>query len=299
MEKFIETLFDGLSMGSIYTLIALAFILVYKATDILNFANGELVMFGAFFCYTFATLLDIHYLASFLLAMVLGAVFGAVTYTLFFRKITGEPHFVTIMMSIGLMSVLSSAAGLIWGHDIYAIQSPYTDKTLSLGGIVLAQGAAYTIGVSCFLFVIFIIFFNRSNLGIAMRGLAEDADAAGLMGINVKKTVTILFSLATSVAVVGGIFLAEHSFVHVPMSLAGFKGFSAAIVGGMHSIPGALVGGLIIGLAEVFASSYLSGMDVAGFHFGDTSDVVAHIIMLTVLILRPRGLLGKAEVERV
>ena len=100
MEKLIETLFNGISMGAIYALIALGFVLVYKATDILNFANGELVMFGAFFCYTFATMLNVTYIVSFLVAMALGALLGAVVYTLFFRKITGEPHFVTIMMSI-------------------------------------------------------------------------------------------------------------------------------------------------------------------------------------------------------
>jgi len=299
MEKLIETLFNGLSLGAIYALIALAFVLVYKATDILNFANGELVMFGAFFCYTFATLLKVNYIVSFLVAMALGAMFGAIVYTLFFKKITGEAHFITIMMSIGLMSVLASAAGLMWGHDVYAIHSPFTDKSYKLGSMVLSQGAAYTICVSIVLFGLFILFFKRSNLGIAMRGLAEDADAAGLMGINVKKIVTVVFSLATVVAVVGGIFLAEHSFVHVPMRFAGFKGFSAAIVGGMQSIPGAIVGGIIIGIAEGIAASYMSGMEVGGFHFGDTSDVVAHIIMLIVLILRPRGIFGKAEVERV
>ena len=148
MEKLIETLFNGLSLGAIYALIALAFVLVYKATDILNFANGELVMFGAFFCYTFATLLKANYIVSFLIAMALGAVFGAIVYTLFFRKITGEPHFVTIMMSIGLMSVLSSAAGLLWGHDVYAIHSPFTEKTFELGNMILSQGAAYTICIS-------------------------------------------------------------------------------------------------------------------------------------------------------
>ncbi|KPK29417.1 MAG: hypothetical protein AMK69_06640 [Nitrospira bacterium SG8_3] len=299
MEKLIETFFNGLSLGVIYALIALAFVLVYKATDILNFANGELVMFGAFLCYTFATLLKVNYVLSFLFAMGLGAIFGAIVYTIFFRKITGEPHFVTIMMSIGMMSVLSSAAGLLWGHDVYAIHSPFTDKTFKLGDMILSQGAAYTIGVSIMVFALFILFFNRSNLGIAMRGLAEDADIAGLMGINVKKIVTIVFSIGTVVAVVGGIFLAEHSFVHVPMSLAGFKGFSAAIVGGMQSIPGAIAGGIIIGIAEGIAASYMSGMEVGGFNFGDTSEVVAHIIMLIVLIIRPRGIFGKAEVERV
>jgi branched-chain amino acid transport system permease protein len=299
MEKLIETLFNGLSMGAIYALIALGFVLIYKATDILNFANGELVMFGAFLCYTFATLLNLPYVLSFLIAIALGAIFGAIVYTLFFRKITGEPHFVTIMMSIGLMSVLSSVAGLIWGHDVYAIHSPFTEKTFALGSIVLSQGAAYTIGVSVVLFTLFILFFNRSSLGIAMRGLAEDADAAGLMGINVKKIVTVVFAIGTVVAAVGGIFLAEHSFVHVPMSLAGFKGFSAAIIGGMQSIPGAIAGGVIVGIAEGLAASYLSGMEMSGFNFGDTSEVVAHIIMLVVLIIRPRGIFGKAEVERV
>ena len=299
MEKIIEILFNGLSMGAIYALIALGFVLIFKSTGILNFAQGELCMIGAFICYQFATLLNVPYLLSFLIAVALGAILGSLIDILFFRRLVGEPIYTTIMVTVGLGSILTCLSGLIWGHDVYSLHSPFMNKTVVLGKIVFSQAALYTIGVSILLFGLFILFFNRSLLGVALKSMAEDSDTAGLMGINVKKMHMIAWTIGTTVATVAGIFLAEQSFVQTSMSHTGIKAMSAAILGGMDSLMGAIIGGFIVGIVESLAASYLSGLEVGGFHFGDIKDVTAFAIMVLVLMIRPHGIFGKEEVERV
>ena len=141
MEKIIDIIFSGLSMGSIYALVALGFVLIFKSTGIFNFAQGELCMVGAFVCYYFATLLNIPYLISFLLAIALGAVLGALIDALIFRRLVGEPVYSTIMVTIGLASILVALTGLIWGHDTYSIRSPFLGKTVAIGHLVFAQAS--------------------------------------------------------------------------------------------------------------------------------------------------------------
>ncbi|MBU2510750.1 branched-chain amino acid ABC transporter permease [bacterium] len=299
MERAIDILFSGLSMGSIYALVALGFVLIFKSTGILNFAQGELCMIGAFVCYYFATKLGIPYILAFLAAIGIGSVTGALIDLLLFRKLVGQPIHSTILVTIGLASILVALSGLIWGHDTYAIQSPFIGKTLVAGGMVFSQASVATIIVSVFLFGFFILFFKRSMLGIALMGTAEDSDTAGLMGINVKKMRMFAWILGAFVASVAGIFLAEQSFVHAGMSHVGIKAMSAAILGGMQSIGGAIIGGIIVGLIESLAASFLTGLEIGGFHFGDVKDVTAFVIMILVLMIRPHGIFGKKEVERV
>jgi len=299
MEKIFEIVLQGLSMGSIYALLALGFVLIFKSTGVINFAQGELSMVGAFICYTFATVLHFPYLLAFLMTLVLGAVLGAVVDVVFFRRMVGEHLFSTIMVTVGLASILTCIAGILWGHDVYAIRSPFTDRTVRLGNIVLSQGGLYTIGVSILLLGLFVFFFNRSLLGIAMRGTAEDSDTAGLMGINVKKIHMAAWSIGALVAAVAGVFLAELSFVRLTMSHTGVKAMAAAILGGMQSIGGAIIGGAIIGVVESFAANYLSGTEMGNFHFGDIKDVAAFAIMIVVLMIRPHGIFGKEKVERL
>lgn len=299
MEKILEVFINGLSTGAVYSLLALGFVLIFKSTGIINFAQGELAMIGAFVCYTFATLMQLPYLAAFAVTMGVGLILGAMIDVVFFRRMVGEHMFSTIMVTVGLASILTSSAGIIWGHDVYPLKSPFTHKTLELGNIILSQGAVYTIGVSILLFVVFVFFFNRSLLGIAMKGAAEDPDTAGLMGINVKRIHTVAWAIGTLTAAVAGIFLAEQSFVRLTMSHTGIKAMSAAILGGMDSLRGAILGGAIVGVIEGFAANYLSGTEVAGFHFGDVKDVTAFAIMIVVLMIRPRGIFGKEKVERV
>ncbi len=299
MEKIIEILFNGLSMGAIYALMALGFVLIFKSTGVINFAQGELAMVGAFICYSFATMMNVPYIYAFFIALIGGIILGAAVYQIFFRTMVGEPLFSTIMVTVGLASILTCLAGLIWGHDVYSLSSPFTDKVIHLDKITLAQGSISTIIVSIVLFVVVILFFSRSLLGISMRGSAEDPDTAGLMGINVKKIHMVAWALGGLVAAVAGMFLAEQSFVRLAMSHVGLKAMAAAILGGMESIGGAIVGGIIIGVVEGLAANYLSGMSLGNFHMGDIKDVAAFAIMIIVLMIRPHGIFGKEKVERV
>ena len=299
MEKIIDVIFNGMSMGAIYALIALGFVLIFKSTGILNFAQGELCMIGAFLCYNFATKLNLPYLVAFLLAVALGSILGAIIDILIFRRLVGEPIHSTILATIGLASILVASTGLIWGHYTYSIQSPFIGKTVTSGNLVFSQASLVTIGVSVLLFLIFILFFRRSLLGVALKGTAEDSDTAGLMGINVKRMRMLAWFIGALVASVAGIFLAEQSFVHTGMAHIGIKAMSAAILGGMHSIGGAIVGGFVVGIIESFAASYLTGIEIKGFHFGDIKDVTAFAIMILVLMIKPHGIFGKKEVERV
>jgi branched-chain amino acid transport system permease protein len=299
MEKILEILLNGLSTGAIYALLALGFVLIFKSTGVINFAQGELAMVGAFLCYSLTMKIGLPYFVSFLIAMALCAAVGGVVYTVFLRKMVGEPMFSTIMVTVGLASILSCGAGLIWGHDVHAIRSPFSDQTFELGGVILSQGALYTVGVSILVFVVLILFFNRSQLGVAMKGTAEDPDTAGLMGVNVNRIHAVAWAIGAMVAAVAGIFLAEQSFVRIGMSHTGIKAMAAVILGGMESISGAILGGLLIGIVEGLAANYLSGMELANFHFGDIKDVSAFAVMILVLMVRPHGIFGKEKVERV
>jgi branched-chain amino acid transport system permease protein len=299
MDKIIDITFSGLSMGAIYALVALGFVLIFKSTGILNFAQGELCMIGAFICYYFATRLELPYPVAFVLSIVLGALLGAAIDFLIFRRLVGEAMHATILATIGLASLLVASTGLIWGHDTFSIRSPFVGQSQVVGGVVLSEAALATLAASAVLFVLFILFFKRSLLGVALKGAAEDSHTAGLMGINVKRMRMLAWVIGSMVAAVAGIFLAEQSFVHAGMAYTGIKAMAAAILGGIHSIGGAVVGGLLIGLIESFAASYLTGMTLGNFYFGDIKDVTAFAIMILVLMVRPHGIFGKKEVKRV
>lgn len=299
MHNVLEIAFNGLSTGMIYALLALGFVLIFKSTGILNFAHGELAMVGAFLCFTFAGMLHLPYAGAFIVSLVLAAAFGGVVEVVFFRRMVGEHMFSSVMVTVGLASIITCLAGLIWGHDVYSLRSPFTDKTIAWGGLVVSQGAIYTIVTSVILFGAFMVFFSRSLLGVAMRGTAEDPDTAGLMGINVKRIHLVAWAIGALVAAVAGIFLAEQSFVRISMSHTGIKAMAAAILGGMESIKGAIIGGAIVGIVEGFAANYLSGLEMGGFQFGDVKEVTAFAIMIVVLMIRPHGIFGEEKVERV
>ncbi len=299
METAIDILFSGFSTGAIYALVALGFVLIFKSTGILNFAQGELCMIGAYICYYFTTEMEIPYLISLLAAVALGCCLGALIDQLIFRKLVGEPPHTTILVTIGLASILVSLTGLIWGNDTYSIQSPFVGKAILVGELVFSEASIATIGVAVVLFIMFILFFKKSLLGIALMGTAEDSDTAGLMGINVKKMRMIAWILGAFAASVAGIFLAEQSFVHTGMSHIGIKAMAAAILGGLTSISGVIVGGILVGLIESLAATFLTDLSLGGFHFGDIKDVTAFVIMILVLMIRPHGIFGTKEVERV
>ncbi|QQS13185.1 MAG: branched-chain amino acid ABC transporter permease [Rhodospirillales bacterium] len=289
MLDFIQQLVSGIALGCVYGLIALGFVLIYKATEVVNFAQGELMMLGGFFVYTFIGLLGMNYWIGFMLAVACMALFGMVAERVVVRPILGYPQFSIVMATIGLGYLLRSVAGMIWGTDDLRIETPFSptptsEGRLKLGDLVIAHDKLSVIVATILLCAVLYVFFNKTRMGTAMRATSENMLAAYYMGIPVKTVVSLIWAISAAVAACAGVLLAPITFIHSNVGLAlGLKAFPAAVLGGFGSIPGALVGGVIIGVLESMAGFYLP----QGW-----KDVVPYIVLLLVLLLKPEGLFG-------
>ena len=258
MLDFIQQLVSGIALGCVYGLIALGFVLIYKATEVVNFAQGDLMMLGGFFAYTFISLLGFSYWSGFVLAVVTMGLLGMLIERLLVRPILGYPQFAIVMATIGLGYFLRSAAGMIWGTDDLKIDNPFASGVLRIGNLVLAHDKLSVIVATVILCAVLYVFFNQTRLGTAMRATSENMLAAYYMGIPVKRVVSLIWAISAMVAACAGVLLAPITFIHTNVGLAlGLKAFPAAVLGGFGSIPGALVGGVIIGVIETMAGFYL------------------------------------------
>lgn len=294
LRLFFQLIIGGIIVGSIYGLVALGFVLIYKATDIINFAQGELMMFGAYICYGLITDFKIPFLAAFLLTLVFSTCLGILIEVLILRPMVGEPIFSVIMITIALATLLRSIVGLIWGHDVYPFPTPFSDKPLDLFGLSLLPIEITTCVAVLGLVILFFLFFKYSRVGIAMRATAFNQKYALLMGISVRKIFSLAWVFASVVASIGGIFLAGMFYIHTNMSFIGLKVFPAVVLGGIDSIAGAMLGSLIVGVAENLAGGYLSQIFGSGI-----KELSAFFILIIVLMIKPYGLFGKEEVIRV
>jgi branched-chain amino acid transport system permease protein len=294
LTDFIQLCVSGLAVGCIYAIVALGFVIIYKATDVFNFAQGELMTLGAFICYLFIVQLHIPIIWAFLLTFLATALIGMVTEEIFLRPMVGEPIFSVIMITVGLSVLLKGIIGLSWGYMIKKFPDFVSENPLSLAGIVISPLHLITIIVTAFLIVAFAAFFKFSKIGIAMRAVASDQDASLLMGISVRKMFGLSWSIAAVVAGIGGILLSSITILHPSSSFVGIKVFPAVVLGGMDSIVGAILGGIIIGLVENIAGGYID--PIVG---GGVKEITAFVVLLAILMIRPYGLFGKEEIERV
>ena len=291
MLDFIQQLVSGIALGCVYGLIALGFVLIYKATEVVNFAQGDLMMLGGFFAYTFISLLGFSYWSGFVLAVVTMGLLGMLIERLLVRPILGYPQFAIVMATIGLGYFLRSAAGMIWGTDDLKIDNPFASGVIRIGNLVLAHDKLSVIVATVILCALLYVFFNQTRLGTAMRATSENMLAAYYMGIPVKRVVSLIWAISAMVAACAGVLLAPITFIHTNVGLAlGLKAFPAAVLGGFGSIPGALAGGVIIGVIETLAGFYLA----AGW-----KDVAPYLVLLGVLLLRPQGLFGMVARKKV
>jgi branched-chain amino acid transport system permease protein len=291
MLDFVQQLVSGIALGCVYGLIALGFVLIYKATEVVNFAQGDMMMLGGFFAFTFIMTLGLNYWLGFALALVAMAAFGVLCERLVIRPILGYPQFSIVMATIGLGYFMRSVAGMIWGTDDLKIDTPFSNGVLRIGDLVLAHDKLSVIVATIILCAVLYVFFNRTRLGTAMRATSENMLAAYYMGIPVKWVVSLIWAISAAVAGTAGVLLAPITFVHTNVGLAlGLKAFPAAVLGGFGSIPGALVGGIIIGIIETMAGFYLP----QGW-----KDVVPYLILLAVLLLKPEGLFGLTQRKKV
>ena len=292
MVEFIQQIISGAAIGCVYALVALGFVLVYKTTEIVNFAQGELMMVGAFFAFTFVVLVGLPFWLGAILAVAAMAGLGTVVDRVVIRPLVGQPVFALFMVTLGVGIVLRSLAGMVpgWGADTHALPTPFANQVVSVGGLTIRQEHAAIIVLTALLVGLLFAFFRFSRLGVAMQAVQQNQLAASYMGIPVKRVFALTWALSAAVAAFAGVLLAPIAFVHVNMGFIGLKAFPAAVLGGFGSVPGAIAGGLIIGIVEALAGFYLP----EGF-----KDVAAYVVLLAVLTVRPQGLFGVSTKRRV
>jgi branched-chain amino acid transport system permease protein len=290
--QFVQLVISGVALGCIYGLIALGFVLIYKATETVNFAQGELMMLGAFCGLAGATLLGFPFWVSVLATLAAMAVIGVLTERLVIRPILGQPAFSIVMLTIGIGYVARGAITMIpgIGTETHTLPVPYKDEVLKLGELVLSAEQLVVIGVTAVLCALLYALFRFSKLGIAMQATSQNQLAAYYMGIPVKRLNGLVWGLAAVVAAIAGLLLAPITFVYANMGFIGLKAFPAAVVGGFGSLPGAIVGGLIIGVVESLSGFYLP----EGF-----KDTAAYIVVLVMLMVKPNGLFGEKLRKKV
>jgi branched-chain amino acid transport system permease protein len=290
--QVLQLVISGVAQGCIYGLIALGFVLIYKATETVSFAQGDLMMLGAFIGLAVMTLLGFPFWIAVVSAIVAMGLFGLVVERLVIRPIIGQPQFTIVMLTIGIgyvaRGVISMLPGI--GTDTHALPVPYKDVVLQVGGLVMSAEQLVVIGSTAVLCGVLFAIFRYSTVGIAMQAASQNQLAAYYMGIPVKRLNGLVWALAAAVAAVAGLLLAPITFVHANMGFIGLKAFPAAVVGGFGSLPGAIVGGLIIGVVESLAGFYLP----TGF-----KDIAPYIVVLLMLWFKPNGLFGETLRKKV
>ncbi|MCW5774549.1 MAG: branched-chain amino acid ABC transporter permease [Rhodospirillaceae bacterium] len=290
MAELLQQLVNGLAVGAIYGLTALGFVLIYKATEVVNFAQGDLLMLGAFIGWTFIVPLGLPYAVAFVLTIAAMAVIGAGLDRFVMRQIIGQPHFAGIMLTIGLAFSIRGIASLVWGPQERGLPTPFTQKTTHIAGVLIPDAALAIAAGTTLLCLVLFVFFRRTRLGVAMQAASQNQLAAYLMAIPVKSVFTLTWAIAAAVAGVAGLLIAPLLAVELNLWVIVLKGFSAAVLGGFGSIPGAIVGGVLIGVAEQFVGVYIDP---------GAKGITAYVVLLAVLLAFPRGLFGDPQGKRV
>ena len=292
MIQFVQMLLAGTAQGCVYALVALGFVLIYKATETVNFAQGDLMMLGAFFALTGGTVIGLPYWAVIVFAGAVMAIVGMLIERIVIRPVLGHPAFTVVMITIGVGYVLRGVVTMVpgWGTETYALSTPFGQKVLTIGGAVIALQELAVIGMTAALCFVLYLFFRFAKLGVAMQASSQNQLAAYYMGIPVRRVNMMIWGLSAAVAAFAGILLAPVTFLHSNMGFIGLKAFPAAVVGGFGSVPGAIAGGLIIGLVEALSGRYLP----EGF-----KDVAAYVVVLLVLLVRPSGIFGETTMKKV
>lgn len=298
MTTFLTNVFAGLALGSTYALVALGFVVIYKSTGVINFAQGGLLALGAYLGYTFSNNLAIAFGVAILLACLSAAIVGASVERMVLRRMVGQPPFAVIMITIGLLFVLEPLITAIWGFDNRPVDNPWNIQTVEVGRLVLGVRDLWTIGITAAVVVAFFLFFRYTRMGLAMRATAFDPEAALAQGISARRVYATSWAIAAALAALAGITLAAGPGGLQPsISFIALAAFPAMILGGLDSPAGAVLGGVIIGLAEALTRGY---QDQLFSWAGDNvSVIVPYVLMIVILLIRPYGLLGTKEVRRV
>ena len=288
----LQLLINGIAQGCIYSLVALGFVMIYKATETVNFAQGELMMLGAVVGWVSTVALGLPYWAGIVVAVVATAAIGFGLEYAVIRPILGQPAFSVVMVTIAISFI---ARGLVMllpgvGTETHALATPFHEQVLRFGGLVIDVDRVVVIGITLLLCGALFTLFRKTQVGIAMQAVSQNQLAAYYVGIPVERLNGLVWGVSGAVAAAAGMLLAPSTFVHVNMGFIGLKALPAAVLGGFSSLPGAVVGGLLIGLVEAFAGFYLP----EGF-----KDTAAYIVVLVMLMVKPNGLFGEKLRKKV
>lgn len=294
MGFFADLFVNGLMIGSMYALVALGFVLIYKATSVVNFAQGELVMFGG---YIAAAMLSLYHLPLVVaLPVLLGSmiILGFVVERGVLRPLVGQNVISVVMVTIGLAQVFQGLAAMVWGAQTINIALPIRLEPYQIWEVFVSPINLVAAVISGVFLVGFAYFFRKSRMGVAMRAVANDQQAAMAVGINVRFVFAVSWAIAGLAAGVGGVVWGNMLGVDTHLALVGLKVFPAVILGGLDSVPGAVVGGLLIGATESVAAGY-----VDPYVGGGTKDFFPYVLMIVALLIRPYGFFGREIIERV
>ncbi len=292
---FVSNLINGISLGSVYAIIALGYTMVYGIAKMLNFAHGDVIMIGAYMAFVSTSWLGINPFVSVLIAIVICTLLGIAIEKFAYKPLRNASSLAVLITAIGMSYLLQNAALLIFGSNpktFASISAGIPSLSLFDGSLIVTSESIVTV-VSCVIIMIGLtIFTGKSKMGKAMRAVSEDKEAAQLMGINVNATISVTFAIGSALAAVAGVLLCSAYPVLIPTtgSMPGIKAFTAAVFGGIGSIPGAMLGGILLGIIEIFAKSYISTQ---------LSDAIVFAVLIIVLLVKPTGLLGKKIKEKV
>ena len=286
----VQQIISGLAVGCVYGLIALGFVLIFKTTEVINFAQGEIMMIGAFIAFTLITVFKVPFVLAFLLTPIICGGIGILLERVLIRPLVGEPVVSIIIVTIGLSITLRAFAGMIWSYDTFDFPHVFSEEAIKISSIVVSPIDIWIILVSLGLVTLLFLFFKFTTLGISLQASAQNPLASLLMGISVKRVYSMTWAISAMVGAVAGIIIVPITFLSANMGFLGLKAFPAAVIGGFNSIPGALVGGVIIGVSENLAGIYLPPW---------FKDIFAYVVMMAVLMIRPEGIFGTHEQKKV
>lgn len=294
MDIIPQILVSGIAAGGVYGLIALGFVLIYKATSVLNLATGEFMTIGAFICLTVLIELSAPFGVALLVTIAFAACLGALTEKVILRPLIGEPIISVIMVTIGLASVLKGLTHMIWTPDFRSFPPVFPPQPLDLGFAIVPSGLLWGFIFAVICTIVFTVIFRYTRTGLAMRATAANQQAALSMGISVKRIFALSWCFAAITAALGGIIIGNISGISIYLGNIGLKVLAVIILGGLDSIIGAIIGGFIIGILENLAGVYLDS-----YFGGGVKEVAPFVILVVILMIRPYGIFGKPLIERV
>jgi branched-chain amino acid transport system permease protein len=290
MEQFVQLTVTGLSNGAILALAALGFVLIYKSSQVLNFAQGQFLLIGAYVVWALTVDAGLHWAIAVGGAIGVAIVLGVVVERLILRPLVGQPIIAVIMVTIGLAQVLGALVQIVWGTTPRRFPEFIPSDSVELLGARVGEERLWALGLAAVALVAFAVFFQRSRHGIAMRAVSDDQQAALSMGISVRRVFALAWALAGVSAVVGGMLVANLIGVSGEVAGFGLLVFPVVILGGLDSIPGAVVGGAVIGLMTSYTGGYVGG---------GLESVIPYVALVLILLVRPYGLFGQVRIERV